>query len=122
MTDEVILPPLSPVASDTTQIEVPEPKFKEPKRHNPVGILIANLLTFGVVGYWLMGQKMKARAAFVYTMLLSLLLVGLATPVIAAIDGFMVATRIQNGEAVDSEYCALKFIDKLPLWTDMGEV
>jgi uncharacterized membrane protein len=69
----------------------------------------------------LIGQRGKARAAAVYTIFLSLLLVGLFTPILAAIDGYLVGKKAYDGEPIDSKHCALRFLKKLPLWTDMEE-
>jgi hypothetical protein len=116
MTEEVSNIPLD------AQIEGEEvfKPVKPRRRHNAFGIAFANLISLGTLGYLIMGQKYKARAAFIYTIFLSVLLVGFLTPIIATIDGYLVAKKIQEGEDVSYDYCGLKFVKKLPMWTDMG--
>ncbi len=69
---------------------------------DPILVLVLNLLLFGCVGYFMMGQKMKGITALVVWIL------GLATcgvvsgiaAILAAIDGYLQAQQLQAGHPV----------------------
>lgn len=69
---------------------------------DPILILVLNLLLFGCVGYFIIGQKLKGISALV------LWILGLATcgvgsgivAIVAAIDGWMQAQHLQAGHPV----------------------
>jgi hypothetical protein len=69
---------------------------------DPVLILVLNLILFGCVGYFIIGQKLKGISAVVLWAL------GLATcgvgsgivAIVAAIDGWMQAQHLQAGHPV----------------------
>jgi len=69
---------------------------------DPILILVLNLILFGCVGYFIIGQKLKGISALV------LWILGLATcgvgsgivAIVAAIDGWMQAQHLQAGHPV----------------------
>lgn len=88
-------PPASPGKGGATVYPQQPPK-------DPVLILVLNLLLFGGVGYFIIGQKNKGIAAVVLWVL------GLATcgivsgivSIVGAIDGWMQAEFLQKGTPV----------------------
>ena len=69
---------------------------------DPILILVLNLLLFGGVGYFLIGQKMKGIVAIVLWAL-GLLTCGIGSGIVAivgAIDGWMQAQELQAGRPV----------------------
>jgi hypothetical protein len=91
MTSSAPTPPPAGPAGDL--IYPPQP----PK--DPVIILVLNLLLFGCVGYFVMGQKMKGIAALV-VWILGLASCGIVSgllAVVTAIDGWMQAQQHQAG-------------------------
>ena|SRR5436190_15615844 len=69
---------------------------------DPVLILVLNLLLFGGVGYILIGQKMKGIVAIV-VWVLGLASCGIVSGIVsiaAAIDGWMQAQQLQQGNPV----------------------
>jgi hypothetical protein len=85
---------------------------------NPILIFICNWFILGCLGYFLLGQKQKAIAALIYTIVLSIIGIGALIPIICAIDGYQVATKLAAGETLASDYCALEFLSSLPLWKE----
>jgi len=85
---------------------------------NPILVFILNWFILGCVGYFMIGQKQKAIAAAVYTCVLYIIGIGALIPIITAIDGYQVATKLKAGETLASDYCALEFLAKLPLWQE----
>ncbi len=69
---------------------------------DPILILVLNLLLFGCVGYFMLGQKMKGITALIVW------IVGLATcgvvsgiaAILAAIDGYLQSQQLQAGHPV----------------------
>jgi hypothetical protein len=95
------------MTSSTPTPPPPAPKAEElvypqqpPK--DPVLILVLNLVLFGGVGYFIIGQKMKGIVGIVVWV------AGLATcgivsgivAIVAAIDGWMQAQQLQQGHPV----------------------
>jgi hypothetical protein len=85
---------------------------------NPIIIFICNWFFLAFLGYFLLGQKQKAIAGLVYTIVLSIIGIGAFIPIIAAIDGYQVAQKLAAGETLASDYCALEFLSSLPLWKE----
>jgi len=69
---------------------------------DPILILVLNLLLFGCVGYFIIGQKMKGIAALVIWILglASCGVVSAIVSIVAAIDGMMQAQALQAGHPV----------------------
>jgi hypothetical protein len=85
---------------------------------NPILIFILNWFVLGFLGYYLIEQKQKAIAALVYTIVLYIIGLGWIITILAAIDGYQVATKLKAGETLASDYCAIEFLAKLPLWQE----
>jgi uncharacterized membrane protein len=69
---------------------------------DPILILVLNLVLFGCVGYFIIGQKMKGIAALVIWILglASCGVVSAIVSIVAAIDGMMQAQQLQAGHPV----------------------
>src|SRR5712691_530801 len=69
---------------------------------DPILVLVLNLLLFGCVGYFMIGQKMKGIAALVIWVvgLASCGIVSGIVAIVAAIDGMMQAQQLQAGHPV----------------------
>jgi len=78
----------------TTQIQPSDP----PK--NPIIAAILSLLLFGGVGQMYLGQPKKGIILIVATLVLSCVGIGLLIPVIGAVDAYMLADKLQKGEAI----------------------
>jgi hypothetical protein len=76
------------------------PPTQPPK--DPILVLVLNLLLFGCVGYFIIGQKMKGIASLVIWILglASCGIVSGIVAVVAAVDGFMQAQQLQAGHPV----------------------
>src|SRR3989338_4626059 len=85
---------------------------------NPILTFLLNWFVLGFLGYHLLGQKQKAIGALVYTIVLYIVCVGWIVPLVAAIDGYQVAEKLKAGESLNSDYCAIEFLTKLPLWQE----
>ena len=88
-------PPSSPGKGGQTIYPQQPPK-------DPVLILVLNLLLFGCVGYFMIGQKMKGIVAIV-VWVLGLASCGIVSGIVsiaAAIDGWMQAQQLQQGHPV----------------------
>uniref|UniRef100_A0A7S1KP95 Uncharacterized protein n=1 Tax=Percolomonas cosmopolitus TaxID=63605 RepID=A0A7S1KP95_9EUKA len=84
---------------------------------NPIVILVCQWFGIGFLGYWLMGQKKKAIGAVVYIIGLYLIFwIGLIFWILAIVDGFLVAKKLQAGESIEDDHCEIAFLQKLPLW------
>ena len=84
---------------------------------NPIVTLLLQWIGLGGLGYFLMGQKKKAIGAWVYVILLYIIFyIGLIFWILAIVDGFLVAKKLQAGESIEDDHCELAFLSKLPLW------
>mmetsp|Transcript_4363 Transcript_4363/g.6421 ORF Transcript_4363/g.6421 Transcript_4363/m.6421 type:complete len:95 (-) Transcript_4363:64-348(-) len=83
---------------------------------NPILIAVLNWFFFGFVGYWLIEQKKKAIGAAVYSCVLYIIGLGWIFSLLAAVDGYMVATKLAAGETLEDSHCEIAFLAKLPLW------
>jgi hypothetical protein len=92
-------PPPAPSGGGTKSEELVYPT-QPPK--DPILILVLNLLLFGAVGYFMIGQKMKGIAALVIWVLglASCGIVSGIVAIVAAIDGMMQAQQLQAGHPV----------------------
>jgi hypothetical protein len=86
---------------------------------NPIAVAILNWFFLGAVGYLTISQHQKAVAAALYTIVLAAVGVGFLIPIIAAIDGYQVASKLASGETLKSDYCDIAFLSKLPLWKEL---
>lgn len=85
----------------------------------PVIVGLCNLLLWGGVGYFLMGQKRKAIGAVLYFWLASTLTVGLGAFVVSGIfayDSYQLAKILARGETIKEHQNAVRFLDKLPFF------
>lgn len=57
---------------------------------HPVVVCLLNLIFLGGTGYFALGQKRKAIGAWLYTLVLWLVLLGWIPQIIFAIDGYKV--------------------------------
>ena len=95
MTSSTPTPPATtPKGGETVQPTQP------PK--DPILILVLNLIGFGCIGYFLIGQKKKAIASLVIWILglASCGIVSGIVAIVAAIDGMMQAQQLQAGHPV----------------------
>ncbi len=81
---------------------------------NPVLLAVLNLFTLGGVGYFLMGQKKKAIAAIVYTVVLSMCGIGMFIPWLTAYDAYLLGQKLANGESIGEGEAGLGFLASLP--------
>ena len=89
--------PTPPPSSKGGELVYPQQPPKD-----PVLILVLNLLLFGGVGYFIIGQKLKGIAAIVLWAL-GLFTCGIGSGIVmivGAIDGWMQAQQLQAGNPV----------------------
>jgi TM2 domain-containing membrane protein YozV len=70
---------------------------------DPILILVLNLLLFGGVGYFIIGQKMKGIVAIVTFIIGAIFTCGIVSMIICvvgAIDGYLQAQQLQAGHPV----------------------
>lgn len=69
---------------------------------NPIIIGIANWWGLGALGYFLMGQKKKAIISLILTIVVGTVTCGFGYlwVFVAAYDGYLLAQKLQNGEAI----------------------
>jgi hypothetical protein len=70
---------------------------------DPILVLVLNLLLFGCVGYFIMGQKMKGIVAIAADVVIGIPTCGAGVGLIAvfgAIDGYLQAQQLQAGHPV----------------------
>jgi len=80
--------------SSTEQIQPSDP----PK--NAILAAILSLILLGGVGQIYLGQTKKGVILIVGTLLLSCIGIGVLIPVLGAVDAYMIADKLQKGEAV----------------------
>lgn len=82
---------------------------------NPILLAVLNLCLLGGVGYFLMGQKKKAIAATVYTLILMPCAgIGGFIPLLTAYDAYLLGQKLANGEAIGEGEAGLGFLSSLP--------
>jgi hypothetical protein len=67
---------------------------------DPILVLVLNLLLFGSVGYFLLGQKIKGIIAAVLWIVLLFTTCGVGTGIVAilgAVDGYLQAQQLEKG-------------------------
>jgi TM2 domain-containing membrane protein YozV len=80
--------------SSTEQIQPSDP----PK--NAILAAILSLLLLGGVGQIYLGQTKKGVILIVATLILSCIGIGVLIPIVGAIDAYMMADKLQKGEAI----------------------
>ena len=80
--------------SSTMQIQPSTP----PK--NPIIAAVLSLLLLGGVGQMYIGQMKKGVILIVGTVVLSCIGIGVIIPVLGAVDAYMLADKLQKGEAI----------------------
>jgi TM2 domain-containing membrane protein YozV len=78
----------------TEQIQPSDP----PK--NPIVAAILSLFLLGGVGQIYLGQTKKGIIIIVATLVLSCIGIGVVIPIVGAIDAYMMADKLQKGEAI----------------------
>ncbi|MGN6184594.1 MAG: hypothetical protein ACTHQM_13175 [Thermoanaerobaculia bacterium] len=71
--------------------------------HDPVLVFVLNLLLFGGIGYWILGQKQKAIVAIVLFFVVAWPTCFSASGLIAlicAVDGYMQAKALEEGRTI----------------------
>ncbi len=67
---------------------------------NAIIAAILSLLLFGGVGQLYLGQTKKGIILIVGTFVLSCIGVGLVIPIVGAVDAYMMADKLVNGETI----------------------
>jgi TM2 domain-containing membrane protein YozV len=80
--------------NSTMQIHPTDP----PK--NPIIAAILSLLLLGGVGQMYLGQTKKGVIIIVASIVLSCVGIGLIIPVVGAVDAYMLADKLQKGQAI----------------------
>ena len=80
--------------SSTMQIQPSTP----PK--NPIIAAVLSLLLLGGVGQMYIGQMKKGIILIVATVVLSCIGIGVVIPILGAVDAYMLADKLQKGEAI----------------------
>jgi TM2 domain-containing membrane protein YozV len=83
--------------------------------YHPLLIAVAQWFGFACLGYFLLGQQRKAICSLIYAFIP---IVGWIIALISVYDAYMIATKVQNREQVDINYCHVQFLSSLPLWKD----
>ncbi len=80
--------------NSTMQIQPSSP----PK--NPIVAALLSLLLFGGVGQIYLGQTKKGIILIAATIILSCVAVGVVIPILGAVDAYMLAEKLQNGQPI----------------------
>ena len=80
--------------SSTMQIQPSNP----PK--NPIIAAVLSVLLLGGVGQMYIGQMKKGIILIVATLVLSCIGIGLVIPILGAVDAYLLADKLQKGEAI----------------------
>jgi len=80
--------------NSTTQIQPSDP----PK--NPIIAAILSFLLLGGVGQMYLGQTKKGIIIIVATIILACVGVGFVIPILGAVDAYMMADKLEKGEAI----------------------
>ena len=82
---------------------------------NPVLLAILNVFICGLpIGYFMMGQSKKAIVGFIYTMVLSMVGIGMIMPWIYAYDAYLLGQKLAAGESIGETENGLEFLGMLP--------
>ena len=88
---------------------------------NPIIVAIANLMTAGVLGYFLIGQKKKATTALIIAVVvffLSICTFGLGGMLylyswVLAYDGYLLGQKLQSGQSIGMNENGLDFLNSV---------
>jgi hypothetical protein len=82
---------------------------------NPVVIAACNWFGLGALGYFLMGQKKKAIISALITVVGGMCTFGLGYMFVwvAAYDGYLLAQKLQAGEAIGENENGLSFLNAI---------
>ena len=81
---------------------------------NPIVIALCNWFVFGALGYFLMGQQKKAIISLVIVLVGGSITCGLLAVIwgiVAAYDGYLLAQKLQSGQAIGENENALPFLN-----------
>jgi hypothetical protein len=97
--------PPPPAGGGSMQPPVDGSKLVHPANppKDPVIILVLNLLLFGCVGYFILGQWQKGIAMIIFDLVIGIPTCGFgiaASSIFGAIDGYMQAQQLQAGKPV----------------------
>jgi hypothetical protein len=82
---------------------------------NPIVLAVLNLILWGGVGYFLMGQQKKAIASIVYFFVGMMCFgIGFIIPLLTAYDAYLLGQKLANGETIEDNECGLGFLSSLP--------
>src|ERR1043166_6035534 len=96
-------PPPSPSSSAPPPAGGGDLVYPQQPPKDPVLILVLNLLLFGCVGYFLIGQKMKGIVALIVFLIGAPFTCGVVSRLVAVgacIDGYLQAQQLQAGHPV----------------------
>ena len=88
---------------------------------NPIVIAVANLISGGVLGYFLMGQKKKAITALIIAVVvffISICTLGLGGMLylyswVLAYDGYLLGQKLQSGQSIGMNENGLDFLNAI---------
>lgn len=82
---------------------------------NPIVIAICNLIFAGGLGYFLMGQKKKAIISWIAWVVIGTITCGFGYLIawITAYDGYLMAQKLQSGQAIGENENGLSFLNAI---------
>jgi TM2 domain-containing membrane protein YozV len=82
---------------------------------NPIIVAAANLIGFGALGYFLMGQQKKAIIALIIWWVVGTITCGFGTlvGVVFAYDAYLLGQKLQRGEAIGQNENGLDFLNAI---------
>ena len=86
---------------------------------NAAVFALCNLLLWGCVGYFLMGQKSKGIAALVFWVvgwICTFGLLSIAVQIICAVDAYGLGMKLASGEAIGEKEHHVGLLNSLPLF------
>ncbi len=82
---------------------------------NPILLAVLNVFICGLpIGYFMMGQKTKAIAGFIYCVLLNVVGLGPLLACVFAYDAYLLGQKLAAGESIGEKENGLSFLDNLP--------
>jgi hypothetical protein len=85
---------------------------------NPIVLAVLNIFICGLpLGYFMMGQQKKAIAAFVYSIILYVVTLGMggwALSFVWAYDAYLLGQKLASGESISDTENGLEFLNNLP--------
>jgi hypothetical protein len=80
---------------------------------NPILLAALNLILWGCVGYFMIGQKKKAIISLVITFVTAWCGLALIWILIAAYDVYLLGQKLQQGESIGMNENGLSFLDAI---------